>query len=543
MKGRGAIGIGLAMVLVMAGAGGWVYYQTLDENDEPISVGTTMAPTVLDPAGAYDIGSWALTSNLFQSLLTFVPGKEQPVPDAAESCDFTDEELTVFRCTLRDDLRFSNGNAMTPDDVKFSYERIIGMAARAQREAEDDTIPEEEKFAFAGPAGLLGSLAAVRTDGQDVIFELNQSDATFPFIVAGAAGAIVDRQSYQELDLHADDSVVGSGPFVLDRYVADDVAELSPNPNYSGAADPAENAITVRYFVQQGDGPTAEEQLAEAWENEEIDVNGGVMPPEAMAELNRSDPDIAFAEQAGANTRVMGFNTDEDRTFGSRAARRAVAALIDREAIARRVQQATVQPLYSLIPAGFTGHSTPYYDLYYDMEVEDVREELTSAGLELPVQFDLAYSRGAANTAEAEFIAETLEESGLFEVTTTYYDWSEFVPTLFGERAFDAYLLSFAADFPDPATFTDNLIGPVDGIATGFSDDEINALIEPTRAVMDRGRVAPDFEHIHQLAAEEAPVIPIWQETRVTISTSDIAGIQQLASNSGVWRLWELHRI
>ncbi|MFR9722799.1 ABC transporter substrate-binding protein [Streptomyces sp. MS19] len=531
------------MVLVIAGVGGWAWYQTRDGEEEPIVVGTTMAPTVLDPAGAYDIGSWALTSNLFQSLLTFIPGKEQPVPDAAEECEFSDEELTVFRCTLRDDLTFTNGNAITPDDVKFSYERIIGMAARAEREAEDDTIPEDEKFAFAGPAALLGSLDAVRTDGQDVIFELNQPDATFPFIVAGAAGAIVDRQSYQELDLHSDESVVGSGPFVLTRYVADEVAELAPNPDYSGAATAGQGPVTVRYFVQHGDGPTADQQLAEAWENEEIDVNGGVMPPEAMADLNRSDPDIAFAEQAGANTRVMGFNTDGDRTFGSRTARRAVAALLDREGIARRVQHDTVQALYSLIPAGFTGHSTPFYDLYYAMDVDDVRQEMTDAGLELPVQFDLAYSRGAANTAEAEFIAETLNESGLFEVTTTYYDWSEFVPTLFGERAFDAYLLSFAADFPDPATFTDNLVGPVDALTTGFSSDTINAMIEETRGVVNRGRVAGDFERIHELAAAEAPVIPIWQETRVTISTSDIAGIQQLASNSGVWRLWELHRI
>ncbi|WP_165956301.1 ABC transporter substrate-binding protein [Streptomyces hainanensis] len=543
IRARGAIGLGLVVVLAVGAIGGWMFFRSSGGGDEPIVVGTTSTPTILDPGGAYDAAGAALMSNLYQSLMTYAPGQEEPVPDAAESCEFTDNQLTVYRCTLRDDLSFSNGDDVTPDDVKYSYERVLSMADRAAREAEDDTIPEDEKFAYAGPSSLLASLEAVRVDGQDVIFELNQPDATFPLIVAGSAGAIVHRDSYSAIEPETDGQVVGSGPFLLDRYRPNESAELVPNPNYRGAVETPDTPVTVRYFVQSDDGTAAEELLADAWEAGELDVNNGRMPPAVMSDLNRSDSGIRVAETTGGSIRVLAFNTDQGLPMSEAAARRAAASLIDREAISRRVQQGTVEPLYSLIPVGFTGHGTPYYDHYRGVTVDSLRTEMEEAGLELPVRFNLAYSRGVANHAEAELIQQQLEEGGLFDVEISYHDWAEFIPTIYGARGYDAYLIGWTPDFPDPATFTDTILGPGDGLATGFSDNAINELISRTHGEPDRGRAAEDFLTIHDLAAGSAPIVPIWQDKRTVISTVQISGTQNLVSHSGVWRLWELHRI
>jgi len=66
----------LATLLVLAGVGvgGWQLLPSQENTDRTIEVGTTDEVTSLDPAGAYDAGSWALFSNVFQSLLTFEPG-------------------------------------------------------------------------------------------------------------------------------------------------------------------------------------------------------------------------------------------------------------------------------------------------------------------------------------------------------------------------------------------------------------------------------------------------------------------------------------
>ncbi len=63
----------LATLLVLAavGVGGWQLLPSNGSTDRTITVGTTDAVTSLDPAAAYDAGSWALYSNVFQSLMTF----------------------------------------------------------------------------------------------------------------------------------------------------------------------------------------------------------------------------------------------------------------------------------------------------------------------------------------------------------------------------------------------------------------------------------------------------------------------------------------
>jgi peptide/nickel transport system substrate-binding protein len=532
-------------VLVIGAIGGWMAFQSEGEDDDPIVVGTTVAPTMVDPAGTYDAGGMNLVGNLFQSLMTFAPGQQTPVPDAARSCGFTDNQLTVYRCTLRSGLTFSNGEPVTPQDVKFSYERTLAMADRAEREAADDSIPEDEKFAYGGPAPLLDGIEAVRTDGDDIIFELSSPNATFPFVVASSAGAIVHQGSYEELEPRTDGQAVGSGPFVLTGYQPDAYAELEPNPDYVGAAEIPEQPVTVRYFVESG-GTSGEDQLARAWHDGELDVNDGDMPPDEMAEVGADSDDQRVYESVGGEIRVLAFNTDEGMAMADPAARRVAAALMDREAISRHVRHNTVEPLYSLIPMGFPGHGTPYYDEYADdaeADPDELRAELEDAGLAVPVRFELAYSSGAASHEEAELLERQLEADGLFDVRIEYYDWAEeFIPAIDGSRTLDSYMIGWVPDFPDPATFTD-LLGPADGLSTGFGDPEINELISETQAEANRGRAAEDFLTINELAAEQAPIIPIWQNRHITLSDPSVGGIESFVDNSGIWRLWALSRL
>ena len=89
----------------------------------PIVVGTTSAPSTLDPAGAWD-GSWELYRNIFQTLLAYPNGATTPQPDAAKSCSFTDSTSRTYRCELRPGLKFADGDALTAGAVKYSIDRI-----------------------------------------------------------------------------------------------------------------------------------------------------------------------------------------------------------------------------------------------------------------------------------------------------------------------------------------------------------------------------------------------------------------------------------
>lgn len=98
-----------------------------------------------DPASGYDPGSWLLFNNVFQSLLSFPKGGTTPEPDAAQACNFEGADSKVYKCTLREGLKFSNGNALTSKDVKFSFERTLKI---------NDAN---------GPAVMLSSIAGIDT--------------------------------------------------------------------------------------------------------------------------------------------------------------------------------------------------------------------------------------------------------------------------------------------------------------------------------------------------------------------------------------------
>src|SRR5690606_28387569 len=69
---------------LVAGCG--VLSSDTPEDEGPIVVGTTSAPSTLDPAASWD-GSWELFRNIYQTLLSYPVGSSTPKPDAAENCE------------------------------------------------------------------------------------------------------------------------------------------------------------------------------------------------------------------------------------------------------------------------------------------------------------------------------------------------------------------------------------------------------------------------------------------------------------------------
>jgi peptide/nickel transport system substrate-binding protein len=508
---------GLAGAAVVAGAATAVaVLRTQEEETPPLRIGSAYAPASLDPAVATDPGSRALAGSLYQSLLSYPPGSQpgaEPVPDAAESCGFDGEELTVYRCTLRDGLTFSSGRPVTPHDVRFSVERAIALADQA------------------GDPGPLAGVREVRVDGQDVVFRLDGPDATFPHALASGAAAVVDRQDYEAGQPRTDGQVTGSGPYRLAGYEPGEYAELEPNPDYRGAARVPAQPVTVHYL------PAG--RLADAWQDDEFDVLDGSLPPEELAAANQGGGDYRVQESAATVTEVLAFDTAGDGPMAEPAARRAAAALLDREALARHVRHDTVEALYALVPVGYAGHGTPYFDAYEDRpSAGDLSRDLRQAGLTVPVALDLAYPAGpgeAAREAEAQLIAAQLGAEGLFDVTVRAHEPGQ-------PRDADAYLTEWWPQSPDPAAFADALLGPRDALGTGFTDPDLDRPLDAARAEPDRSRAARDLAEADRLAADEAPVLPVWQAERLILHRPGVTGADRLTDASGAWRPWELAR-
>ncbi|MEU5423202.1 ABC transporter substrate-binding protein [Streptomyces sp. NPDC020667] len=504
-------------LLLTAGAAGCGLGSPGEADRGPITVGTTDTVTALDPAGAYDVGSWALFGNLYQSLLTFTPGSSTPLPDAASRCGFRGHGLMTYVCTLRDGLKFGNGHDLTAKDVKFSFDRIRRIHAEQ------------------GPAPLLETLDAVETAGQTITFRLKVPDATFPFKIATGAGSIVDATLYPADALRQGNGADGSGPYVLKGYRPGVSAELRPAKHYVGAVKPKGNAVTVRYFA----GP---EKLSEAWKRRSIDVAGRQLPPADIAGQSPSDTGSKLMESTGSVARSLVFNLRDGSPVRQTAVRRAIAAVVDRQALARDVHLRTVEPLYALVPQGLTGHTTSFFDAYPTSDAEKARTLLRQAGITTPVRFGLAYSQGAATDQEAALLKRQLEATGLFEVTTRHVPWAEFLAG-YARGAYDTYCVSWLADFPDPDTFTTSIVGKDSALHSGYTNPRVEQLIRDTQQEEQRIRTSDDFRAIQKIIAEDVPLVPLWQKKEYVLGDADISGTEYLSDGTGTWRLWQLGRM
>ncbi|MBW1603290.1 peptide-binding protein [Streptomyces sp. JJ66] len=493
-----------------------------EENDEPIVVGTTSEPTVLDPAGAWD-GSWELYRNVYRTLLYFPKSSGTPKPDAAQECSFTDNSSQVYRCTLKDGLTFEGGNALDAQAVKHSFERTLAIKDPG------------------GPGPLLESIDRIETSGENtVVFHLKKSNATFPLILATPAASLVDPATFPADKLLQSRDIVASGPYKLAAYTPGERAELVRNDQYEGPAKLRNEAVTIRYFGDSG-------PMLKALEDEEIDLTYRGLAPQqitAIQDGESSNRNITLHEATGTEIRYLVFNPAFD-AVAEPAVRQSIAQLIDRKTLVREVYQRTAEPLYSMVPGGITGHTSAYFDQYGEPNQDKAEQLLADAGISTPVRLKLWYSTdryGTITAAEFEEIRRQLNESGLFDVEIEGRTWEDFQEGIEnGEYA--VFGRGWFPDFPD----ADNYIGPFVGANTSvgvpYEDERLTGeLLPDSRRQSVRAAAGETLKEAQRILAEDARLLPLWQGRLYLAAHNEIAGIEWTIDASTIMHLWELHR-
>src|SRR5215468_11396428 len=91
--------------------------------DGTLRIGREQDSTTLDPIlTIQNVDIWVM-DNMNAGLVRVTYDGSGLEPDLAEKWTISDDALT-YSFTLRDGLKFSDGTAITPQDVKFSLERL-----------------------------------------------------------------------------------------------------------------------------------------------------------------------------------------------------------------------------------------------------------------------------------------------------------------------------------------------------------------------------------------------------------------------------------
>ncbi|MGP3981086.1 ABC transporter substrate-binding protein [Streptomyces sp. KR80] len=493
---------------------------------QPVVMGTTDEAGAMDPASGYNVGSWMVFNNVFQTLISFPRGATQPEPEAAETCAFQDNRSTVYRCELKDGLKFSNGNSLTSKDVVHSFERTLRI--------------KDEK----GPAYLLASIAEVEApDDKTVVFRLNTSDATFPMKIASSAGAIVDHREYPADKLRTDNEIVGSGVYKLDSF-SEQEAVLSVNSNYKGPAELQNSGMTLKFF--HGD----QDALKKSVQDGTVDL-----AYRGLAAKDIHDLENAISTKARGGTKVvdgasaevmhMIFNMDHP-VAGKLGVRKAIAYLVDRSALVRDVYQRTAKPLYSVIPAGISGHRTPFFDIYGDVPQQDkAAAALQEAGITEKVDITLWATPirfGPGTVPAFEEIAQQLNASGLFNAKVKSVDLEEYQKGV-DDGKYGFYVRGWLPDYPDPDIFVSPFFSKESILGNNYQSKRIiDDLIPETVSEADRPSTNKPFAEIQTIVAKELPVLPLWQGKQYAVARENVFGIEWSLDASTVPRFWEISK-
>ncbi len=484
-------------------------------------VGTTDAPTALDPAVVYDTNSSQALFNIGETLVGFPPGETEVAPFlAADLPDISDDGLT-YTFELRDDVVFSNGAEMTSEDVQFSLERAIDMEH-----------PQGAGF-------LLEGIEDIETpDDYTVEITLSEPNITFLSRLAYTVGTILPSDGHypapdgpvsetgEDPDDFRQEEFVGSGRYLVEDFREGESMTLTANPDYHGEP-PANDRVLVQFFDSSS-------QMRLALEGGEIDVAFRDLAPDEAADLAGTDG-IQVVEGEGASIRYVVLNPNVE-PFDDPDVRRAFAAAMDRERLIENVFQGFGEPLYSMIATGFSQYE-PLFQQYDDAEPSDFLDE--------PVEITLAHETGdhygPTEPSMAEELSRMLEESGVFEVQTDTSEWAQFTEQAFpvGEETYGSFLLGWYPSYFD----ADYYIEPFYS-SGGFlglpAEDEMEELIAEQQQVDDPDSEERDeiFAEIQEIAVDEALIVPLIEETPVVFARDGVSGLEETMDVMQIFRYW-----
>ena len=297
----------------------------------PLTVLSTDAIRVTDPAAITDPGSVVLSLNVFQRLMTAEPGQAVLKPDAAKDCLFTAD--TVYTCTLNPNLLFHNGHKLTSSDVKFSIQRAL-------------------RLDVAGSSSpLLSTLRRIETpDPVTVRFVLSRVDTQFGWALAAPAASIVDEQVYNSDEVRpADQPVVGSGPYSVTSFEKGTLG-LQRNPTYVGRTPARMERVVYRTVADSA-------ALEDAMNTGSADVVWRGLSAAAITRYSRQvtisendTTDAGYGMQMQTGTRVLMLAwSEQSKRRLNEDLRNAIAAALQGD-----------RTLDSVVPGGIPNHISAF---------------------------------------------------------------------------------------------------------------------------------------------------------------------------------------
>ena len=467
-----------------------------------INLGDTIRD--LDSATTTDSVSTDILMNLMSGLYR-LDANTQPVPDMAEGVKISEDQLT-YTFTLRDGIKWSNGDPVTANDFEYAWKRVLNPDTGAQYAYIISTFVKGADAYNTGD-GSAEDVAVTATDDKTLEVELV---APSPFWLGLTAFYTYLPQNQKFVEQQGEDyalsadALIFNGPYTLTSFKSTEGVSLAKNEDYWNEANVP---------IEKAEGKIVKEldTAVNLYESGELDVQP--IDGEFVDEYKGSPEfhTLTFF----ASFYMVG--NEKEKIFQNVNVRKAIQIGYDRDALVNQILKDGSSSAPGLVPFGIAGPgdetfrealgpTQPEYDpekakSFFQKGIEELGG---NPEIEL-----LAYDDSTARDI-ATFLQSQLQENLGAKISIKVQPFDRKLE-LEANGDFQLSWQGWIADYDDPMTFLDLFESTSSFNTQKYSNAQYDELISGAREELDETKRMDMLEEAERiLVMEDAGTAPMY---------------------------------
>ena len=442
----------------------------------------------LDPHQTVAAGTREVLFNIFEGLVK--PNSDgEMIPAVAEKYTLS-EDGTTYTFTLREGVKFHNGQTVTAEDVVYSINRCAA-------------VPEGQEKPLVAAFSAVKSVEAL--DEKTVAVTIAQRDLEFiSYMTAAIIPADYENQ---------DTAPVGTGPFKFVSRTPQQDFVMERFEDYWGA--PAWLDKVTYKICENADA------LVMNLNGSSIDLCAHLTSAQA-SQLNQN-----FQVLEGTMNLVQAiYLNNQAKPFDNQLVRQALCYAIDRQGIMDMVADGHGTAVGSSIYPAFTKYFLPELVDKYPHSVEKAKELLAQAGY--PDGFDMTISvpnNSQPHMDTAEVVAEQLREAGI-NVTIQPVEWSTWLDTIYNGRQFQATVVGVDAANMTARAMLERFTSDYGKNFINYNNPAYDALFQQAINAQDEATQTDLYKQMETMLADTAANVYIQDLCDLVAMRQDLGGLK-----------------
>ena len=457
----------------------------------------------IDPGTAEDSAGGDIIRDLFEGLYNHDPAGNL-IPGVALSHEVSDDGL-VYTFTLRDDAKWSNGDAVTAADFEYGWKRAASpeLASPYSWYIELTTV-ENAAEVIAGDMDP-SELGITAVDDTTLEIRLTQPLPYFPDMTTHYTLFPVPQATIEEFgsEWTKPGNMVSNGAYILTEHVPQERLVRERNEMYWDNENtiiektvslviPDENVALTRFL---------------AGELDRTHVPAGQYP-----RLESEYPDdIMSVPEACSYYYTINLTDTTNPALLDPKVRQALSLAVNRDVIVDNVLAGGQVAAYTFThwaTAGFETPETPIAGMEQAARDAMAKELMAEAGYgpDNPLSVNLIFNTSDSHRSVAIAISQMWQQTLGVQTELANQEWQTFLETR-GNQDYEIARAGWCADYNEASTFLDLMDSASGYNDAKYTNAEVDALLEEAKT-SDNPQSA--YTQVEQIISQDVPIIPIY---------------------------------